>query len=68
MPNTEQRPGMTLSVGATADDAVPKSAPPFAATRSEDVFGALPCKGKPKTIARIDAGILAEAKQRHVLD
>lgn len=68
MTNTEQRPGMMLTVGATADVAVAKSAPTFAATRPEDVFGALPCKGKPKSIARMDAGILAEAKRRHVRD
>lgn len=68
MTNTEQRPGMTLRVGETADDAVPKSALTFAATRPEDVFGALPYRGKPKSIARMDAGVLAEAKRRHVRD
>lgn len=68
MTNTEQRIGMTLTVGETADDPEPKSAPTFAATRPEDVFGALPYKGKPKSIARMDAGILAEAKRRHVRD
>jgi hypothetical protein len=41
MTNTEQRPGMTLKVGETADDAVQNSAPTFAATQPEDVFGAL---------------------------
>jgi hypothetical protein len=64
MTNTEQRPGMMLTVGATADD----SAPTFAATRPEDVFGALPYRGMPKSITRMDAGILAEAKRRHVRD
>ena len=68
MTNTEQRPGRLLTVGETADDAVPKSAPRFAATRPEDVFGALPYKGKPKSIARMDAGVLAEAKRRQVRD
>lgn len=68
MTNTEQRPGRLLTDGETADDAVRKSAPTFAATRPEDVFGALPYKGKPKSIARMDAGILAEAKRRHVRD
>ncbi len=68
MTNTEQRPGMTLRVAETADEAAQKSAPPFAATRPEDVFGALPYRGKPKSIARMDAGILAEAKRRHVRD
>lgn len=68
MTNTEQRPSMTLTVGATADNAVQKSAPTFAVTWPEDVFGALPYRGKPKSIARMDAGILAEAKRRHVRD
>lgn len=68
MTNTEQRPGMISTVGETADAAVQKSAPTFAATRPEYVFGALPYKGKPKSIARMDAGILAEAKRRHVRD
>lgn len=62
MTNTEQRSGKM------AKGIVPKPAQAFAATRPEDVFGALPCKGKPKSIARIDAGILAEAKRRHVRD
>lgn len=64
MTNTEQRPGMM----STVDDAVQKSAPTYAATRPEDVFGALPYRGKPKSIARMDAGILAAAKRRHVRD
>ena len=68
MTNTKQRPSMTVTVGATADDAVPKSAPTFAATRPEDVFGVLSYKGKPKSIARMDAGVFAEAKRRHVRD
>lgn len=68
MTNTEQRPGITLTVGATVDDPKPKSAPTFVATRPEDVFGALPYRGKPKSIARMDAGVLAEAKRRHVRD
>lgn len=59
---------MISTVGDAADDAVQKSAPTFAATRPEDVFGALPYKGKPKSIARMDAGVLAEAKLRHIRD
>lgn len=46
MTKSEQRPGMISTAGETADDAVPKSAPTFAATRPEDVFGALPYRGK----------------------
>lgn len=68
MTDTEQRLGMISTVGETIDDAAQKSAPTFAATRPEDVFGALPYKGKPKAIARMDAGILAEARRRHVRD
>ena len=68
MTNTEQRPGMTLTVGATADDSVQKSTPTFAATRPEDIFGALLHKGKPKSIVRMNAGVLVEAKRRHIRD
>lgn len=68
MTNTEQRSGMISTVREVVDDAVQKFAPTFAATRPEDVFGALPYKGKPKAIARMDAGVLAEAKRRHVRD
>ncbi|WP_054530751.1 hypothetical protein [Erythrobacter sp. SG61-1L] len=68
MSKSEQRPGVILTVGDAADDAVEKFAPTFAATRPEDVFGALPYRGKPKSIARMDAGILAEAKRRHIRD
>lgn len=64
MTNKEQRPGMTLTFGATADDTVAT----FTATWPEDVFGALPYRGKPKSIVRMDAGVLAEAKWRHVRD
>lgn len=60
MANTEHRPGMMLMVG----DAVPKSAPTFAETQPEYVFGALPCKGKPTSIAGMDVGVTAEAKRR----
>lgn len=68
MTNTEQRPGMISTAGETADDAVQKSAATFSATRPEDVFGALPYRGKPKSIARMGAGVLAEAKLRHIRD
>lgn len=68
MTNTEQGPGMMSAAGETVDDAVQKSARTFAATQPEDVFGVLPCKGKPKSIARMDAGVLTEAKRRHVRD
>ena len=68
MTNTEQRPGMISTVGETIDAAAQKSARTFTATRPEDVFGALPYRGKLKSIAGMDAGVLAEAKRRHVRD
>lgn len=57
--------GTRLTVEETEDGVLLKPAPAFAETRPEDVFGVLPSRGKPKTIAEMDAGILAEAKRRH---
>lgn len=41
-----------------------KPAPVFAQTRPEDVFGALPRQGKPKTIEEMDVSIPTETKRR----
>lgn len=60
--------GTRLTVEETADGVLLKPAPAFAETRPEDVFGALPYKGKPKSIAEMDAGVLAEARRRHARD
>jgi AbrB family looped-hinge helix DNA binding protein len=60
--------GTRLIVEETEDGVLLKAAPAFAETRPEDVFGMLPHKGKPKTIAEMDAGVLAEAKRRHAGD
>ena len=60
--------GTRLTVEETKDGVLLKPAPAFAKTRPEDVFGALPHTGKPKTIAEMDAGVLAEAKRRHAGD
>jgi len=60
--------GTRLIVEETEDGVLLKAAPAFAETRPEDVFGMLPYKGKPKTIAEMDAGVLAEAKRRHAGD
>lgn len=57
--------GTRLTVEETKDGVLLKPAPAFSETRPEDVFGALPYKGKPKTITEMDAGVLAEAKRRH---
>lgn len=60
--------GTRLTVEETADGVLLKLAPAFAETRPEDVFGALPYKGKPKSLAEMDAGVLAEARRRHARD
>lgn len=60
--------GTRLTVEETADGVLLKPAPAFVETRPEDVFGALPYKGKPKSIAEMDAGVLAEARRRHARD
>ncbi len=60
--------GTRLTVEETADGVLLKPAPAFAETRPEDVFGALAYKRKPKSIAEMDAGVLAEARRRHARD
>jgi len=60
--------GTRLTVEETEDGVLLKPAPAFAETRPEDVFGALPYQGEPKSIEDMDAGVLAEAKRRYVGD
>jgi AbrB family looped-hinge helix DNA binding protein len=58
--------GTRLVVKHTADGVLLQSITGiFAPTRPEDVFGCLRYKGKPKSIDEMNAGISAEAKQRH---
>ncbi|ABA06330.1 transcriptional regulator, AbrB family [Nitrobacter winogradskyi Nb-255] len=64
----EWNAGTRLTVEETPDGVLLKPAPAFAETRPGDVFGVLPSKGGSKTIAEMDAGILAEAKRRHARD
>jgi hypothetical protein len=45
-----------------------KAAPVFEPTRSDEVFGSLKVSGPPKTLAEMDAGILAEARRRRARD
>ena len=63
------KPGARLTVEETEDGVLLKLVPAFAETRPEDVFGALSHasadKGKPKTIAEMDASVLAEARRRY---
>ncbi|WP_312798395.1 AbrB/MazE/SpoVT family DNA-binding domain-containing protein [Tianweitania sp.] len=60
--------GMRLTVEETADGVLLRPAPAFVETRPEEVFGMLPRTGKPKSIAEMDAGVLAEARRRHARD
>ena len=57
--------GMQLVVENTSEGVLLKPLPAFAETRPEDVFGSLARDGAPKSLADMDAGVLAEAKRRH---
>ena len=57
--------GTRLVVEDTADGVLLRTAPAFAPTHSKDVFASLPFRGKPKTLAEMEAGIAREAKRRH---
>ena len=58
--------GMRLVVENTLEGVLLKPMPVFVETRPEDVFGRLACNGAPKSLAEMEAGVLAEAKRRHV--
>ncbi|MDP5305576.1 AbrB/MazE/SpoVT family DNA-binding domain-containing protein [Paracoccus spongiarum] len=64
----ERSAGTKLTVEEADGGVLLKPAPAFTATRPEDVFGALPSRARPKTIAEMDAGVMAEAKRRHAGD
>jgi AbrB family looped-hinge helix DNA binding protein len=57
--------GTRLIVEETPDGVLLKAAPIFPPTRSEDVYGSLRYKGRPKTLEEMEAGIVAEVKRRH---
>ena len=50
----------------TSEGALLKPAPVFAETRPEDVFGHLASGRAPKTLAEMQAGVLAEAMRHHM--
>lgn len=56
--------GMWLVVGNTPEGVLLKPLPAFAETRPEEVFGNLACDGAPRSLADMDAGVLAEAERR----
>lgn len=60
--------GTRLTVEETTEGVLLRLAPAFAETRPTDVFGMLPCTGKPKTLDEMEAGVLAEARRRHARD
>ena len=57
--------GMRLVVENTPEGVLLKPVPTFAETRPEDVFGCLESDGAPKSLAKMEAGVLAEAKRRN---
>ena len=57
--------GMRLVVENTPEGVLLKALPAFVETRPEDVFGSLAYEGAPKSLAAMEAGVLAEARRRH---
>ena len=57
--------GMRLAVENTPEGVLLKALPDFAETRPEDVFGCLAYEGAPRSLADMEAGVLAEARRRH---
>ena len=58
--------GTRLVVEDRPDGVLLKRERLFPETRLDDVAGSLRYDGPPKTIAEMDAGVLAEAKRRHL--
>ena len=57
--------GTRLAVEDTDKGVLLKQVPTFAASRPADVFGCLAHPGASRTLAEMDAGIMAEARRRH---
>ena len=57
--------GTRLVVENTHEGVLLRPARVFAETRPEDVFGRLACDGPPRSLAEMEAGVLAEARRRH---
>ncbi len=57
--------GARLIVEQRTDGVLLRPAPVFARTRPEQVTGCLAWQGAPKSLAEMDAGVLAEARRRH---
>jgi len=57
--------GTRLIVENTPDGVLLKPAPAFPETKPADVFASLRCRGRPKSVRNMQAGIAAEARRRH---
>jgi len=57
--------GTRLVIEETEAGALLKDEPVFTPTKPAAAFGMLKYKGKPKTIAEMDAAIAAEIRRRH---
>ena len=60
--------GTRLVVENGPEGVLLKAAPHFPETRPEQVFGCLSYEGEAKSIAEMEAGIMAEARRRHASD
>lgn len=57
--------GARLIVERTPEGVLLRPVPGFPRTRPGDVFGCLAFDGVPKSLAEMDAAVIAEAKRRH---
>lgn len=60
--------GARLVVEEKEDGILLRTAPVFAESTPDEVFGLLKVGGRPRTIAQMDAAVLAEARRRHGRD
>ena len=60
--------GTRLLVENGPDGVLLRAAPHFPETRPEQVFGCLSYKGEAKSVAELEAGIMAEARKRQAHD
>ena len=57
--------GARLAVERTSEGVLLKPVSSFPETDPEEVFGCLPFDGAPKSLAEMEAGVMAEARRRH---
>lgn len=60
--------GTRLVVESRPEGVLLRPEPAFAETRPQDVFGCLAWNGPSKSLADMQAGVLAEARRRHAGD